>query len=307
MSKSPEFKYKLPSSGDTLSVLQKNLETKIDYATITSGTEIPEDMLRSYYQNVPSNSVVVNLGSGNGVKANSQAKLARDYGHELVAIDFNETGTRYGREDAKVRGLTNVKHMTLDLVGQDVVEILDGRGRVGIGIMEALLCNLIGVDAEVVVAQLGSLLINGGYALVADCVTVDDPQARELLTSLGKFDKTYIEEWASSWHVRYENNSKALQTRLDEYTFAVMPPGVDKQKLEYSDSETIVQMVANREIERLARHWEKEKLISIFRRAKMELMDWIPKVWISRAGEPLLGQIAVFQKQEVEFNTLETN
>lgn len=304
MSQHPEFRSTLPSSGDALSVIQRQFETKIDYSSITSGTEIPSEMLARYLASLPQNSVILNLGSGNGVKANSQAQLANQFGHELVAVDFNANGTRYGMKDAKQRGITNVEHVTLDLVGGDMVRRLGGRGSVGIGIMEALMCNLMGVDAEVVVAQLGSLLKNGGYALVADCVSVDDPESRALLREMGGFDQAYIEEWEKNWHIRYHNNARALGTALDDYTFVVMPPGEDKQKLEYAESETILRLVANKQIERLARHWEKERLIQIFKRAKLELVEWIPKVWISRAGEPLLGQVAVFQKQDTESDRL---
>lgn len=304
MPQAPEFRHRLPSSGDTLSVLQRQFETRIDYAKITSGTEITREVLERYLRELPHQSRIVNLGSGNGVKANTQAQLADQFGHLVVAADFNEVGTKHGREDAKQRGINNVEHITLDLVGQDMVGKLGGRGSASLAIMEALLCNLMGVDAEVVVAQLGGLLSRGGYVLVADCVSVDDPEARALLGRMGRFNEAYIQEWERNWHRRYENNAKALGTALDDYTFVVMPPGDDKQQLEYAESETLLKLVANKEIERLARHWEKEKLIQIFKRAKLELLEWSPKVWISRAGEPLLGYVAVFQKQEAESDRL---
>lgn len=306
MSINPEFRNKIPSSSDSLSILQKQLETKLDYAKITSGAHIPLDLLKNYFSYLTPNSLVVNLGSGNGVKANNQADLARLFSHRMIAADFNEAGIRNGLNDAKSRGSLNVEHRKLDLIGSDMVQELGGRKSVGLAIMEALMCNLIGVDAEVFVAQLGSLLVDGGYAVVADCLTVDDPESRELLEESKKYPQSYIYGWAKSWHERYKNNSEALHTKPEDYTFVVMPPGEEKQRLEYSDSRTILKLVADKKIERLARHWEKRRLVELFRRAHMELVEWSPKVWISRANEPLLGEVAVFQKQEVRYDGVDT-
>lgn len=294
MNPESEWKRRLPVREEQLILLQQRLETRLRYDQITSGTRVPLDLLTELAQGLTPDMMVYNLGCGDGRSVIEQAKALQPLRLSVVGLDWNYSGIQNGKRLAKQGGVRNTDFLLADVTNPGWIRPRSA----GVVISEALLCNLIGTDAETAVAHMSQLLTIGGYGVVADCLVANDESVTNIMVQEG-YTPDEIKVWKQTWEERYKNNAIAMDLGDKAYTFIVMPPGEDKQKLELAPPPVLRELLINGKIERLARHWRGRDLIELFNRAGMKLLHWEHTVWKSRAKEPIAGMIAVFQKQEV--------
>lgn len=280
--------------GDQLADLQRKFEARLRYDKITSGTRVNLDLILNLARGLTTDLLVFNLGCGDGEKAIEEARILAPLGFVVHAVDINKSGIANGRRSALEQGVGNIIFEEKDVVIPDRKYFRSA----GLSLVEALLCNLIGTDAEVAIGNISQLTAMGGYVVVADCLVATDEGVVATMLEAG-YPLGQIQLWQDDWKERYKNNAIAMDLGDKAYTFIVMPPERDKQKLEHASPDELRRLLVKGNIERLARHWRRQELIELFERSGMRLFNWENTVWRSRAGEPIAGMVAVFQKQEV--------
>lgn len=277
-----------PGGIESLPRRQYELLASIEYRSVFRGATVPPQLIWEF---CPDGGVLLSAGCGPGEKAIAQAQRGEDRGIQVIGVDINPNAIAVAQEAS--RDLPNASFLEDDVTRPGLAWRLASKRVTGI-VAEGLFCNLIGEDSQLALDVFDDIVTAHGKLFVADCLHVDDSSARKLLDFEEDYSEQKLRKWVGKWRNRYGENERL---GLEWLTFAVMPPGIEKER-EFATAEELAALIEEGKIERFARHWDRYEFLRQSQLAGFVALRWEDYVWRSRTGEWILGMVAVFEKSD---------
>jgi hypothetical protein len=266
-----------------LGIQQSKLLQKADVHALAHGATVPLELIKSF---VPGG-MLMELGSGTGLKGQYPQPYA------FTGVELLDEAVQMAEKMYHVVSLTgDARNFWSTQVNLAMIVHLEHAQGV---IVQGLLANILSnTDLRRVLRTADIALYPGGHLFIAEPIRFDDIPIEPSLRDIEIAGYT-LSNWRDRWLQRYEVNHDA---GLPYGVFAVARPGEHKDELDWAKTpEEIRQLIKSDELERFARHVRPSGIHAYLDRLQYARVYWEQTIMISRTGKPLLGMIAVYEKQ----------